>query len=45
MLCTVMARNRTVLLDEKMTLQQAAKACEMPVGTFYSKARKVESVI
>lgn len=24
--------------NKKMTLQQAAKACEMPVGTFYGKA-------
>ena len=31
--------------NKKMTLQQAAKACEMPVGTFYSKARKIESII
>lgn len=31
--------------NKKMTLQQAAKACEMPVGTFYSKARRIESVI
>ena len=29
--------------NKKMTLQQAAKACEMPVGTFYSKARRIES--
>ena len=28
MLCTVMARNRTVLLDEKMTLQQAREEVE-----------------
>lgn len=28
--------------DKKMTLRQAAAACEMPVGTFYSKARKIE---
>lgn len=28
--------------DKKMTLEQAAKACEMPVGTFYSKAVKLE---
>lgn len=28
--------------DKKMTLQQAAKACEMPKGTFYAKARKAE---
>lgn len=31
--------------NKKMTLQQAAKACEMPVGTFYSKARRIESAI
>ena len=29
--------------DKKMTLQQAANACEMPVGTFYAKARKMEA--
>ena len=28
--------------DKKMTLRQAAEACGMPVGTFYSKARKIE---
>ena len=28
--------------NKKLTLQQAAAACEMPVGTFYSKARKIE---
>ena len=28
--------------DKKMTLRQAAAACEMPEGTFYSKARKIE---
>ncbi len=28
--------------NKKITLQQAAKACEMPVGTFYGKARKFE---
>lgn len=28
--------------NKKMTLRQAAAACEMPVGTFYSKARKIE---
>ena len=28
--------------NKKMTLQQAAKACEMPVGTFYAKVRKIE---
>ena len=25
-----------------MTLRQAARACAMPVGTFYSKAVKLE---
>ena len=29
--------------SKKMTLHQAADACEMPVGTFYGKARKFES--
>ncbi|MCM1287284.1 MAG: recombinase family protein [Clostridium sp.] len=29
---------------KKITLQQAADACEMPVGTFYSKAVKLESL-
>ncbi len=28
---------------KKMTLRQAADACQMPVGTFYGKARKLES--
>ena len=28
--------------NKKMTLQQAANACEMPVGTFYAKAVKWE---
>lgn len=28
--------------NKKMTLQQAAKACGMPEGTFYAKARKIE---
>ena len=28
--------------NKKLTLQQAAEACEMPVGTFYSKARRYE---
>lgn len=28
--------------SKKITLQQAANACEMPMGTFYSKARKLE---
>lgn len=30
--------------DKKITLQQAANACEMPVGTFYSKAVKLENM-
>lgn len=30
--------------DKKMTLRQAARACEMPVGTFYAKAVKFEKV-
>lgn len=29
--------------DKKMTLRQAAEACGMPMGTFYSKARNIES--
>lgn len=28
--------------NKKMTLRQAAAACEMPVGTFYGKARRHE---
>lgn len=28
--------------NKKMTLRQAAEACEMPVGTFYAKARRIE---
>lgn len=28
--------------DKKITLRQAAQSCEMPVSTFYSKARKIE---
>lgn len=28
---------------KKITLQQAARACDMPVGTFYGKARKIEN--
>lgn len=27
----------------KITLKEAAKACHMPVGTFYGKARKLEN--
>lgn len=30
--------------NKKMTLQQAADACEMPIGTFYSKAVKLENM-
>lgn len=30
--------------SKKMTLKQAAEACNMPVGTFYGKARKFENV-
>ena len=30
--------------SKKITLQQAADACEMPMGTFYSKAVKLESL-
>ncbi len=29
--------------NKKITLRQAADACEMPVGTFYGKARKFET--
>mgnify|MGYP000720007572 CR=1 FL=1 len=29
--------------DKKMSLQEAAEACNMPVGTFYGKARKFEN--
>ena len=28
--------------DKKITLRQAAQSCNMPVGTFYAKARKIE---
>ena len=28
--------------DKKITLRQAAQSCDMPVGTFYSRARKKE---
>lgn len=28
--------------DKKITLRQAAQGCNMPVGTFYSKARRLE---
>lgn len=31
--------------DKKITLRQAADACEMSVGTFYGKARKLESFL
>lgn len=30
--------------NKKLTLKQAAAACNMPVGTFYGKARKFENV-
>ena len=30
--------------SKKLTLKQAAKVCNMPVGTFYTKARKFENV-
>ena len=33
---------RTDWRNKKLTLQQAANACEMPAGTFYAKARKIE---
>ena len=29
--------------EKKLTLKEAAAACDMPVGTFYSKARLLES--
>ena len=29
--------------NKKLTLKQAAEACNMPVGTFYGKARKIEN--
>ena len=28
--------------NKKITLRQAAKRCELPVGTFYAKARRIE---
>ena len=30
--------------SKKLTLKQAAEACNMPVGTFYGKAKKFENV-
>lgn len=30
--------------SKKLTLKQAAEACNMPIGTFYGKARKFENV-
>lgn len=30
---------------KKLTLKQAAEACNMPVGTFYDKAAKFESIL
>ena len=29
---------------KKISLEEAAKACDMPVGTFYGKARKFENI-
>ncbi|MBQ8208743.1 MAG: recombinase family protein [Clostridia bacterium] len=29
--------------EKKLTLREAASACEMPIGTFYGKARKLEN--
>ena len=29
---------------KKISLKEAAKACDMPVGTFYGKARKLENI-
>ncbi len=31
--------------NKKLTLKEAANACNMPVGTFYGKARKYENVV
>ncbi len=31
--------------SKQLTLKEAADACDMPVGTFYGKARKFENVI
>lgn len=31
--------------SKKITLKQAAEACNMPVGTFYGKTRKFENVV
>ena len=31
--------------EKKITLQQAASVCEMPVGTFYGKARKYQDSV
>ena len=28
--------------DKRITLRQAAQSCNMPIGTFYAKARKIE---
>ena len=30
--------------EKSITLPQAARACEMPIGTFYAKARKLEEL-
>lgn len=29
--------------NKELTLKQAAEACNMPVGTFYGKAKKIEN--
>ncbi len=34
----------SVWRSKKLTLKEAANACDMPVGTFYAKARKFENV-
>ncbi len=31
--------------SKKITLKQAAAACNMPVGTFYGKARQLENIV
>ena len=31
--------------NKEISLSQAAKACRMPVGTFYSKARRYEDIV
>ena len=34
----------TAWRGKKLTLKEAARACDMPIGTFYGKARKLESM-